>query len=215
MTVYVVFSLSGDSEPAEPGIPQDSSLSIPVGVPLPPEHYSHRLQLLGIASQQHQLPGNLHDQCWTLLCGPTDLWQYGNVPRGTAALQTWQSIPFHLRLLCRICDVLGDRHCCAGARLADLLQQEAVGPVVHHHHTGEEEEMSCMPSAKILCQFAGNEALRPDTSLWTGELSQPRPGEETANVVLHQPFQYLYLIIVQLFMKSPCKLSDCCHRSVH
>lgn len=148
LTIFVVFSFSGDSEPAESGIPQDSSLSIPVGVPLPPEHNSYRLQLLGIASQQHQLPGYLHDQCRTLLCGSTHLRRYGDVPCGAAALPTWQSVSLHLWLLCCICHVLGDCHCCAGARLADLLQQEAVGPVVHYH-TGEKEEMSCMLSTEI------------------------------------------------------------------
>lgn len=141
VTFFVVFSFSGDSEPIEPGIPQDSSLSIPVGVPLPSEHNSYRLQLLGFASQQHQLHCYLHDQCRTLLCGPTDLRRYGDVPRGAAAVSSWQSVSLYLWFLCRICHVLGDCHCCAGARLADLLQQEAFGPVVHYY-TGEEEEMS-------------------------------------------------------------------------
>lgn len=112
-----------------------------MGVPVPPEHNSLNLQLLGIAPQQHQLLGHLHDQCRALLRGPADLWQHGNVPRGTAALSARQSLPIHIWLFCRDGYVPGDRHCCAGARLADLLQQEAAGPVVHQH-TGEEEEMS-------------------------------------------------------------------------
>ncbi|KAG7234430.1 hypothetical protein INR49_004803, partial [Caranx melampygus] len=53
---------SGDCEPAEPGVPQGGGLTVPVGVPLPPQHNSYDLQLLGAASQQHQLPGYLYDQ---------------------------------------------------------------------------------------------------------------------------------------------------------
>lgn len=148
----------GDSEPAEPGVPQDSSLSVPVGIPVPPEHNSHGLQLPGLASQQHQLPGNLHDQRWPLLRGPADLRRYGNVPCSTAALSTWQSLSLHLWLLCRLGHVLGDRHCSAGAWLADLLQQEAVGPVVHYH-TGQEEEMS-PGRTLVLCEFESKEDLK-------------------------------------------------------
>lgn len=141
VTLCCLSMFSGDSEPAEPCVPQGRSLSIPVGVPLPPEHNPHSVQLLGVAPQQHQLLGDLHDQRRALLCGPPDLRQHGDVPRGTAALSARQSLPLHLRLLCCVGDVPGDRHRCAGARLADLLQQEAAGPVVHQH-AGEEEEMS-------------------------------------------------------------------------
>lgn len=144
---------SGDSEPAEPGVSQSSSESVPVGVSLPPEHNSHRLQLLGLASQQHQLPGHLHDQCRAFLRGPADLRLHGDVPRRSAALSARKSLPLYLRLLGRDGHVPGDRHLGAGPRLADLLQQEAARPVVHQH-TGQEEEMRSPPSAvscKILC----------------------------------------------------------------
>lgn len=112
-----------------------------MGVPLPPEHSPHGLQLPGVASEQHQLPGDLHDQRRALLRGAADLRRHGDVPRGSAALSARQSVPLHLRLLGRVGDVPGDSHRRAGARLADLLQQEAAGPVVHQH-TGEEEEIN-------------------------------------------------------------------------
>lgn len=132
---------SGDREPAEPRVAQGRGLSIPVGVSLLPEHNSLGLQLLGVAPQQHQLPGHLHDQRRALLRGPAGLRQHGNVPRGPAAVSTRESLPLHLRLPRRDGHVPGHRHRCAGARLANLLQQEAAGPVVHRH-AGEEEEMS-------------------------------------------------------------------------
>lgn len=131
----------GDSEPAESRLSQGGSLSVPVGVPLPPEHRPHSLQLPGVASEQHQLPGPLHDRRRALLRGATNLRRHGDVPRGAAALSARQSLPLHLRLLRRVGDVPGDRHRRAGARLADLLQQAAAGPVVHQH-TGQEEEIN-------------------------------------------------------------------------
>lgn len=112
-----------------------------MGVPLPAEHRPDGLQLLVAAAQQHQLPGDLHDQRRALLRGATHLRLHGDVPRGTAAVPPRQGLPLHLRLLCRVRHVPGDCHRRAGARLADLLQQEAAGPVVHRH-AGEEEEMS-------------------------------------------------------------------------
>lgn len=147
----VIYHFSGDSEPVEPGVPQGSSHSIPVGVPLPPEYNSHCLQLLGLASQQHQLSGHLHDQCRAFLRGPADLRLHGDVPRGSAAISARQSLPLYLRLLGCVGHVPGDRHRCAGARLADLLQQEAAGPVVHQH-TGQEEEMSS-PQSVLCCKI--------------------------------------------------------------
>ena len=122
-----------------------------MGVPLSPEHNSHCLQLLGLASQQHQLPGHLHDQLRAFLRGPADLRLHGDVPRGSAALSARQSLPLYLRLLSRDGHVLRDRHRCAGACLADLLQQEAAGPVVHQH-AGQEEEMSS-PQSAISCKI--------------------------------------------------------------
>ena len=146
LVVTVVLSFSGDSQPAEPGVSQGGSLSLPVGVPLPAQHHPHSLLLLGAAPQQHQLPGDLHDQLRARLHRPAHLRLHGDVPGGAAALSARQSLPLHLRLLRRFGHVPGDRHRCAAARLADLLQQEAAGPVVHQH-TGQEEEIN---SAEVL-----------------------------------------------------------------
>lgn len=112
-----------------------------MGVPLPPQHRPNGLLLPGTASQPHQLPGDLHDQRRALLRVTAHLRQHGDVPHGAAAVPARQSLPLHLRLLGRVCHVPGDRHHRAGARLADLLQQETTGPVVHGD-AGEEEEMS-------------------------------------------------------------------------
>lgn len=111
-----------------------------MGVPVSPEHHPYSFQLFGAATKQRQLPGDLYDQCWAILRGPSDLRQHGDVPCGPAAVPTRQSLPLHLWLLCRVGHVSGDCHRRAGARLADLLQQEAAGPVVHQH-TGQEEEV--------------------------------------------------------------------------
>lgn len=134
-------SLPGGRQPARPGVPQARGLPVPVGVPLPPEHRPNGLLLPGAAPQPHQLPGDLHDQRWALLRVSAHLRQHGDVPHGAAAVPARQSLPLHLRLLGRVRHVPGDRHRRAGARLADLLQQEAAGPVVHRD-AGEEEEMS-------------------------------------------------------------------------
>lgn len=112
-----------------------------MGVPLPPEHRPHHLLLPGAAPQPHQLPGDLHDQRRALLRVSAHLRQHGDVPHGAAAVPPRQSLPLHPGLLRRLRHVPGDRHRCAGARLADLLQQEAAGPVVHQD-AGEEEEVS-------------------------------------------------------------------------
>lgn len=111
-----------------------------MGVSLPSQHHSHSLQFYGDASKQHQLPGHFYDQCWTVLCGASDLRQHGDVPGGAAAVSSRQSVSLHLWLLCGVSYVPGDCHCCSGPWLADLLQQEAAGPVVHLH-TGEEEKV--------------------------------------------------------------------------
>uniref|UniRef100_A0A3B5QQB3 Jagunal homolog 1b n=1 Tax=Xiphophorus maculatus TaxID=8083 RepID=A0A3B5QQB3_XIPMA len=138
---HCVLMCPGDCKPAESGVSQGSRLSVSVGVPLPSEHSPHRLQLPGVAAQQHQLPGGLHDQRRALLRGAAHLRRHGDVPRGSAAVPARQGVPLHLRLLGRVRDVPRHRHCRAGARLADLLQQAAAGPVVHRH-TGQEEEMT-------------------------------------------------------------------------
>lgn len=134
-------SRSGGREPARPGVPQAGGLPVPVGVPLPPEHRPDGLLLPGAAPQPHQLPGHLHDQRRALLRVAAHLRQHGDVPHGAAVVPARQSLPLHLWLLGRVRHVPGDRGGCAGARLADLLQQEAAGPVVHGD-AGEEEEMS-------------------------------------------------------------------------
>ena len=143
LTASFLFDMSGHCEPAGPGVLQGGGHAVPVGVSVPPEHNSHSLQLLGVASQQHQPPGDFYDQRRAFLPGPADLRQHGDVPSGTAAVSPRQSVPLHLWLLRGDGHVPGDRNSCAGARLADLLQQEAAGPVVHLH-TGEEEEMSSL-----------------------------------------------------------------------
>uniref|UniRef100_A0A4W5LGL4 Uncharacterized protein n=1 Tax=Hucho hucho TaxID=62062 RepID=A0A4W5LGL4_9TELE len=64
----------------------------------------------------------------------------GGVLGSPAAEPPRQGIPLHLWLLCRVCHVAGDGDRGAGARLADLQQQEAAGRLVHLH-TRQEEEM--------------------------------------------------------------------------
>lgn len=62
-----------------------------------------------------------------LLHSAAHLRGYGDVPGGQTA------VPLHLRLLCCVRHVPGDGDGGAGARLADLLQQEAAGRLVHLH----------------------------------------------------------------------------------
>lgn len=157
-------SLPGGGEPAGPGVPQAGGLPVPVGVPLPPEHRPDGLLLPGASPQPHQLPGDLHDQRRALLRVAAHLRQHGDVPHGAAAVPARQSVPLHLRLLGRVRHVPGDRGGRAGARLADLLQQEAAGPVVHGD-AGEEEEMSAGGGGEASGWFPARPRLVPDSRL--------------------------------------------------
>ena len=140
-SLHSLHSLSpGDGEPAGPGLPPRGVRALPVGVPLPAQHHPMRVQLPGTATQQHQLPGALHDQLGAVLRGTAALWRHGDVPGGAAAVPPRQGLPLHLRRVGRVRHVPGDCGGGAGARLADLLQQEAAGPVVHQH-AGQEEEV--------------------------------------------------------------------------
>lgn len=127
-----------------------------MGVSLPPQHHPHSLQLFGVAPQQHQPPGHLHDQRRALLRRSPNLRLNGDVPRCPAAVPPRQSVPLHLWLLGGLRHVPGDRHRRAGARLADLLQQEAAGSVVHHHAGQEEEVVTSLQISKHFGHFSEN-----------------------------------------------------------
>lgn len=131
---------TGGGEPAEFTLPQTGGQPLPVGVPVPSEHHSHRAQLHGTAEEHHRLPGCVHDRHRAVLCSAHHLRCHGDVPCGTTAVSAWQSVPRHLRLFRRLCPLPAYSGGCAGARLADLLQQEAPECLVHQH-TGQEEEM--------------------------------------------------------------------------
>lgn len=96
-----------------------------MGVPIPPQPAAFIAVWHGHAQEQHQLPGDFHDQCWPIFCCPTHLRGHGDVPSGAATVPTWQSLPIYLWLLRSVSDVPadGDRH--SGACRANLLQQEA------------------------------------------------------------------------------------------
>lgn len=130
----------GAGEPAEFTLPQTGGQPLPVGVPVPAEHHSHGAELPGTAAEHHRLPGRVHDLRRSVLRRAHHLRHHGDVPRGAAALPAWQSVPLHLRLFSCLSPLPANSCGCAGARLADLLQQEAPGCLVHHH-TGQEEEM--------------------------------------------------------------------------
>lgn len=131
----------GGGEPAEFALPQTGGQPLPVGVPVPAEHHSHRTELHGAAEEHHRLPGRVHDRRRAVLHRAHNLRRHGDVPRGAAAVPARQSVPLHLRLFCRLRPLPAHSGGGAGPRLADLLQQEAPGCLVHHHHTGQEEEM--------------------------------------------------------------------------
>ena len=111
-----------------------------MGVPLPAESPPPALQQPITAQEQHQLSCHLHDQFRAVLRGSAHLRRHGDVSCRPATVSPWKSVPVYLRVLCGDGYVPGDGDRRAGARLADLLLQEAAGRMVHLH-TGEEEEI--------------------------------------------------------------------------
>lgn len=139
----------GGGDPTEFSVLQTSGQPLPVGVPLPAEHHSHRAELQGTSQEHHRLPGRVHDRRRAVLRSADHLRCHGDVPCGTAAVPARQSVPLHLRLLCSLRPLPVYRGGRAGTRLADLLQQEAPGCLVHHH-TGQEEEMKPVTKMNII-----------------------------------------------------------------
>uniref|UniRef100_A0A8C5BTM7 Uncharacterized protein n=1 Tax=Gadus morhua TaxID=8049 RepID=A0A8C5BTM7_GADMO len=128
-----------------------------VSHPLPAQHRALRPEPPGPSPQQHQLPGARHDQRRAVLRRSTHLRLHGDVPRGATALSPRQSVPLPVW---RAADVPGRRGRGAGARLADLLQQAAAGPVVQAD-AGEEE----VGLDFLLFQHGGWDILLPG---WAG-----------------------------------------------
>lgn len=101
-----------------------------MGISIPPQPAALTAVRYGHAQEQHQLPGDLHDQRWPIFRCSANLRCHGDVPGGTAAVPTRQGLPIYLWLLGGVGNVPadGDRH--SGARRADLLQQETAGCLV-------------------------------------------------------------------------------------
>lgn len=142
---------AGVGEPAEFALSQTGGQAVPLGVPVSSEHRTHTSQPHGSAQKQHRVLGHIHDRRGALLRGASHLRCHGDVPRGTAAVSAWQGIPLHFWFLRRLCALPVHGSSGAGSCLANLLQQEASGCLVHHH-SGQEEEMNT--SQWLIC-FVG------------------------------------------------------------
>lgn len=134
---------SGRCQSSQSGITWPCGLALSVGVSIPFEPSAFVDRSIRHAKEQHQLPGDLHDQCRFVLCGTLDFWCNGNVSTGPAAVPAWQGLPLYLWLLGCLCDVSAHGDSYSGARMANLLQQEATGRVVQFN-TREEEEINML-----------------------------------------------------------------------
>lgn len=131
---------TGDCQPLQPGVTWHSVHAVPVGVPLPSQPPPPSLQQPVTSKEQYQLPGHIHDQRRTVLCGTSDLWWNGDVSCSAAALPPWKGLSLHFWLLCSDCYVPHHGDCCSGACLAAILHEKALRLMVQYH-SGEEEEI--------------------------------------------------------------------------
>ena len=123
-------------------VPSDPA-SLQMIVPLPDQFLSTGHQQPVAVQEQHQLPGDLHDQLRPVLYRSTLLRHHGDARRGPVALLPRQGLPLRLWLGGSHRHVPGDSGGGAGGCLSDILQQETAGRLVLFH-TGEEKEVMQM-----------------------------------------------------------------------
>lgn len=121
---------SGSCQSSRSGLTWPGGLALSVGVSIPFESSAFIDRSTRHAKKQHQLPGDLNDQCRFVLSGTLDFWCNGNVSTGQTAIQAWQSLSLYLWLLGCFCDVSAHDNRYSDTRVANLLQQEATGCVV-------------------------------------------------------------------------------------